>query len=55
MDERVIHNFFTDEEHPVCLSCVLTNAVCDLRDAGAPVARIWEVVKDAIEQWDEER
>lgn len=51
MDERVIGHHGTDE--PVCLDCQIVNAVCDLRDAGAPVSHIWEIVKDAIEQWEE--
>lgn len=45
----------THEDSEVCLDCNLTDAVCDLLEAGADVAHVWEMVKDAIEGFEEEK
>ena len=43
-----------DVDEPICLDCVLTNVIGDMLDNGRPIAKVWEVVKDAIEEWEQE-
>ena len=44
----------SDCTEEICFDCNLVNAVCDLLDQGRPIAGVWEQVKNAIEQWEDE-